>query len=158
METKTSLATSRYHRHHMADTIDATAVEGGTHFSGRMPPLRCGNYRSMCGKYRSISFVAHAGKVRLKLDATRLSNCCEREGILPEKQNRFHPARSTYDMIFVVQRPHKLARKKYTPLYACFIDLTKTYDSVDRKLLCTMIKSFGMAPRCQRSSATFTTV
>ena len=88
-----------------------------------------------CGNYRGISLVAHAGKVLLKIVATRLSHYCEREGILPEEQSGFRPRRSTLDMLFVVQRLHELARKKGTAVFACFVDLTKAYDSVDRELL-----------------------
>ena len=39
--------------------------------------------RTECGKYRSISIVAHAGKVLLKIVATRLSAYCEVRGLLP---------------------------------------------------------------------------
>ena len=61
--------------------------------------------RTECGSCRGISLVAHAGKVLLKVIPNRLSNYCEREGILPEEQCGFRPQRSTTDMIFVVQRP-----------------------------------------------------
>ena len=47
--------------------------------------------------------------------------------------------RSTTDMIFVIRRLQDLVRKKRTPLYVCFIDLTKAYDSVDRTLLWSVI-------------------
>ena len=75
--------------------------------------------------------MAHAGKVLLKVIAGRLSDYCEREIILPEEQYGFTPQRSTVDMMFVVRRLQELARKKDTPLYLCFIDLTKANDSVD---------------------------
>ena len=52
--------------------------------------------------------------------------------------------RSTTDMMFVIRRLQKLARKKRFPLYVCFIDLTKAYDSVDRTLLWTVLARFGM--------------
>ena len=81
-------------------------------------------YRTECGNYRGISLVAHAGKVLLKLIAGRLSDYCEREGTLPEEQYGFKPHRSTVDMMFVVRRLQELARKD-TPLFTCFIDLTK---------------------------------
>ena len=58
--------------------------------------------RTGCGSYRVISLVAHAGKVRLKVIAGRLSDYCERENILPEEQCGFRPQRSTVDMMFVV--------------------------------------------------------
>ena len=41
-------------------------------------------------------------------------------------------------MMFVVRRLQELARKKGTPLFMCFIDLTKAYDSVDRTPLWTV--------------------
>jgi len=102
--------------------------------------------RTECGNYRGISLVAHAGKVLLKVIAGRLSDYCEREGILPEEQCGFRPHRSTVDMMFVVRRLQELARKD-TPLFMCFIDLTKAYDSVDRTLLWTVLARFGIPPR-----------
>ena len=56
-----------------------------------------------CGNYRSISLVAHAGKILLKIIARRLSEYCERVGILPEKQSGFRPNRSTTDIMFVIR-------------------------------------------------------
>ena len=80
-----------------------------------------------CGTYRGISLVAHAGKILLKIVARRLSECCERVGILPEEQSDFRQNRSTVDMMFVVRRLHK----KPNPLYVCFIALIKAYDLGD---------------------------
>ncbi|CAB1101768.1 unnamed protein product [Ectocarpus sp. CCAP 1310/34] len=100
-----------------------------------------------CGKYRGISLVAHAGNVLLKVVATRLSHYCEREGILPEEQSGFRPHRSTLDMLFAIQRLHELARKKSTAVFACFVDLTKAYDSVDRDLLWDVLRRFGVPPK-----------
>ena len=95
--------------------------------------------RTECGNYRGISLVAHAGKILLKIIVCRLSEWCERVGIQPEEQSGFRPNRSinTTDMMFVICRLQELARKKRIPLYICFIDLTKAYDSVDRTLFRT---------------------
>ena len=103
--------------------------------------------RTECGNCRGISLVAHAGKVLLKVIASRLSDYCERENILPEEQFGVRPQRSTVEMMFVVRRLQELARKKDTPLYLCFIDLTKAYDSVDRILLWDVLARFGVSPR-----------
>ena len=100
--------------------------------------------RTECGNYRGISLVAHAGKILLKIIARRLSDYCECVGILPEEQCGFRPNRSTIDMMFVIRRLQELARKKRIPLYVCFIDLTKAYDSVDRTLLWTVLARFGV--------------
>ena len=73
--------------------------------------------QTKCGNYRGISLVAHAGKILLKIIACRLSECCERVGMLPEEQSGFRPNRSTTDTMFVIRRLQKLARKKRIPLY-----------------------------------------
>ena len=104
-------------------------------------------YQTECGNYRGISLVAHAGKVLLKFIASRPSDYCERENILPEEQCGFRPQRSTIDMMFVLRRLQELARMKDTPLYLCFINLTKAYDSVDRTLLWDVLARFGVPPR-----------
>ena len=100
--------------------------------------------RTECGNYRGISLVAHAGEILLKIIARRLSEYCERVGILPEEQRGFRPNRSTTDMMFVIRWLQELARKKRILLYVCFIDLTKAYDSVDLTLLWTVLARFGV--------------
>ena len=90
------------------------------------------------------SLVAHASKILLKIIARRLSEYCKRVGILPEEQIGFRPNRSTADRIFVIRRLQELAWKKQIPLYVCFIDLIKAYDSVDRTLLWTVLARFGV--------------
>ena len=89
----------------------------------------------------------------IKCSGTIPSEYCERVGILPE-QSGFRPNRSTTDMMFVIRRLQELTRKKRIPLYVCFIDLTKAYDSVDQTLLCTVLDRFGLpqniiSPICQ---------
>ena len=81
--------------------------------------------RTECGNYRGISLVAHAGKILLKIIARRLSEYCERAGILPEEQSGFRPNRSTTDMMFVIRRLQELERKKRIPLYVCLPALPK---------------------------------
>ena len=46
--------------------------------------------------------------------------------------------------MFVIRRLQELARKKRFPLYVCFIDLIKAYDSVDRTLLWRVLARFGV--------------
>ena len=80
----------------------------------------------------------------LKIIARRLSEYCERVGILPEEQSGSRPNRSTAEVMFVIRRLQELARKKQLPLYVCFIGLTKAYDSVDQTLLWTVLARFGV--------------
>jgi len=99
--------------------------------------------RSNCNNYRGISLLSHAGKVLLKIVANRLSDYCEAHGILPDEQCGFRPERSTVDMLFVVRRLQELARRRRIPLYMCFVDLQKAYDSVDRELLWKVLARAG---------------
>ena len=91
--------------------------------------------------------MAHASKVLFIVIVGRLSDYCEREGILPEEQCGFRRHRSTVDMMFVVRRLQELERKKDTTLFMCLIGLTKAYDFVDRTLLWTASARFGIPPR-----------
>ena len=100
--------------------------------------------RPECGNYRGISLVVHAGKILLKIIARRLSEYCERVGILPEEKSGFRPNHSTTDVMFVIRRLEELVWKKRILLYVCFIDLTKAYDSVDRTLLWTVFAGIGV--------------
>ena len=91
--------------------------------------------------------MANAGKVLLKVIASRLSGYRENENILSEEQCGFRLQRSTIDIMFIVRRLQELAWKKDTPLYMCFIDLTKVYDPVDRALLWAVLACFGVPLR-----------
>ena len=71
--------------------------------------------RTDCNNYRGISLVAHAGKVLLKIVASRLRNYCETEELLPEELCGFRPSRSTIEMWFVVRRLQELGRQRKIP-------------------------------------------
>ena len=103
--------------------------------------------RTECSNYRGISLVAHAGKVLLKIVATRLSVYCEARNLLPKEQYGFRPHHLMTDMMFVVQRLQELGRKARVPLFLCFIDLQKAYDSVDRTPLWQVLARFGTPPQ-----------
>ena len=91
--------------------------------------------------------MSHTGKVLLKVVARRLSACCEAKGLLPEEQCGCRPNRSTTDMMFVVRRLQEIGRKAGVPLFMCFIDLQKAYDTVDRTLLWQVLTSIGVPPQ-----------
>ena len=103
--------------------------------------------RTECINYRAISLVARAGKVLLKIIATRLSAYYEAKELLSEEQCGFRPHRSTTDIIFMVRRREALGTKARTPPFLCLTDLQKTYDSVDRTPLWQVISCFGVPPQ-----------
>jgi hypothetical protein len=100
--------------------------------------------KSVCANYRGISLISHAGKVLLKIVQARLSDYAEKEKLLPEAQCGFRPGRSTTDMLFALRRLMEIADTKNTPLYLCFVDLQKAYDTVDRELLWVVLAKCGV--------------
>ena len=83
--------------------------------------LRTKKVRTKYGDNRSISLVAHAGKVLLKIIATRFNAYCKVKGLLPEEQYRFCPHRLTTGMVFVVRRLQELDREARVSLFFCVL-------------------------------------
>ena len=72
--------------------------------------------RAECSIYRGLSLGAHAGKVLLKVVASRLGDFCEEAGILPDEKCRFLPQHSTANMMFVVRRLQEVGWTSNTSL------------------------------------------
>ena len=83
----------------------------------------------------------------LKMVASRPINYGEAKGILPEEQRGFRPARWTIDMLVVVRRLQELGRARKIPVYMCFIDLQKAYDSVAREVSWVALARFGVSDK-----------
>ena len=91
--------------------------------------------------------MSHAGKVFLKVVARRLGAYCEAKGLLAEERCGFRSDRSTTDMMFVVRRLQEIGRKAGVPLFMCFIDVQKAYDTVDCTLLWQVLTRIGVPPQ-----------
>ena len=48
------------------------------------------------------------------------------------------------DQIWLTQQVVERAREYRTPVYLCFVDLIKAYDSVDRAALIAVLRSYGI--------------
>ena len=95
-----------------------------------------------CGNYRGISLLSVVGKILARVILNRLiTNISEKN--LPEAQCGFRPNRSTTDMIFSVRQVQEKCIEQNMDLVAVFIDLTKAFDTVNRKALRVILPSWG---------------
>ncbi len=100
--------------------------------------------KTNCNNYRGISLMSHMGKILAKIIAKRLQDYVEAVGILPEEQTGFRDNRACIDQIYVLRRVQEMCIELNIPLYICFVDLTKAYDSIDRKTLWKILKKCGV--------------
>ena len=90
--------------------------------------------QSICGNGRSISLLAVAGKLLAKTLLKQLITFVSEEQ-MPETQCGFRHNRSTSDMIFIARQIMEKSREQHRELLVCFVDLSKTFDTVDRSML-----------------------
>nr|VZI35762.1 unnamed protein product [Spirometra erinaceieuropaei] len=106
---------------------------------------RKGNHQ-VCDNHRGISLLNIAGKIFARILLNRLNNHLE-QGLLPESQCGFRRHRGTTDMIFAARRLQEKCHEMRTHLYSTFVDLTKAFDTVNRKGLWKIMQKFGCPER-----------
>ena len=101
-------------------------------------PLHKKGSRSTCDNYRGIALLSTPSKVFSKAILNRLKPRVET--LLRENQCGFRRGRGCADQLFSLRVLMERAREFRRPLYACFIDLRKAYDSVNRNALWSVLK------------------
>ena len=96
----------------------------------------------LCENYRGIVLLSVPGKVLSRVILNRLKPWSE--VVLHEMQCGFREERSCCDDIFSVRQVVEKSIEKQRPLFMCFIDLKKAYDSVDRNALWKILQSTGI--------------
>ena len=84
-----------------------------------------------CSNYHTITLISHSSKVMLKILQARLQQYMNHE--LPDVQAGLRKGRRTRDQIANVCWIIKKAREFQKMIHFCFIDYTKSFDSVDYK-------------------------
>ncbi|KPJ16147.1 Adrenodoxin-like protein, mitochondrial [Papilio machaon] len=104
--------------------------------------------RSDCNSYRGISLLSVPGKVFARVLLNRLMTLSEK--LLPETQFGFRPERGTCEAIFSVRQLQEKSREQGRPLYLCFVDLEKAFDSVPREALWLVLHKIGCTEKFVR--------
>ena len=95
---------------------------------------------SVCDNFRGISLNSIPGKVHAIILRNHLLQCLEPKFL--EYQNGFRQGRSCADSIFVARQLINMSHEYEQRLYACFIDLTKAYDSINREALWRVLEQY----------------
>jgi hypothetical protein len=89
--------------------------------------------RANLDNYRGISLLDIIGKVYTRVLLGRLQAAMDSR--LHEAQMGFRPGRSCSDALFTINQLTNWSREFQQPLFACFVDLKKAYDCVNRDAL-----------------------
>jgi len=100
----------------------------GESFSTFIPLPKKGDLKQ-CANYRTIALVSHASKILLRSILERIRVKTETE--IADEQAGFRQGRGTRDQITNLRILMHKAREHQQPLYMCFVDFKKAFDSID---------------------------
>ncbi|CAF1437436.1 unnamed protein product [Adineta ricciae] len=101
--------------------------------------------RKICDNYRGIALLNTTSKLFSRIILNRIQNLID--GQLLEIQSGFRSNRSTIDQIFTLKMTMEKRKAFNKPLFMCFIDITKAYDSVNRELLWKVCRNYGITDK-----------
>ena len=107
-------------------------------------PLHKKGSRTICDNYRGIALLSIPGKVFAKAILHRLKPRAEL--LLRESQCGFRQGRGCADQLFSLRTMMEKAREYHQPIYVCFIDLRRAYDSVHRDSLWRILQHSYQLP------------
>ena len=95
--------------------------------------------------YRGITLLSIFGKFFLGVLLERLNNIIAQFEILEQNQIGFRKDYQTSDHIFTLRAlTENYFNNNKGPLYVCFVDFKKAFDSVDHKLLLQQLVTYGI--------------
>ena len=94
-----------------------------------------------CGNNRTIALISHASKILLRIIKQRMQATNYRE--ISDLQAGFRQGRGTRDLIVDLTCITQKAREWQIPLFLCFIDYKKAFDTVNHNILWKSLKQLG---------------
>ena len=114
----------------------------------RITPIHKGGDATVPGNYRGIAVSTVLAKLYASLLTRRLAEWTERHHLRAVGQAGFRAAHNTADQMLVMRTLIESARAAREPLFVCFVDFRKAYDSVPRDLLWRKLQSLGVTGWC----------
>ena len=97
---------------------------------------------SQCGKWRGITLLSIPSKVLTKIILERMKDALDLT--LREEQAGFRKERSCTDQIATLRVIVEQTIEWQTPLYVCFVDFEKAFDSIDRQTIWNILLHYGV--------------
>ena len=107
-------------------------------------PLHKKGDTSIPDNYRGISLLSVLSKVFTHIVNSRLMKWAEEKEIINDAQAGFRKGRSTTDNIFTLNAVVEKSFQMNSKVYVAFIDFKKAYDTVNRKLLWSILFKTGI--------------
>lgn len=94
--------------------------------------------------YRGLAVGSNIGKMYTKCLNTKMKNFVEKQNILSPHQFGFRDDYRTTDAIFSLRSMVSHYKNGKKPVYACFVDFSKAFDSVNRLALAYKLGKIGI--------------
>ena len=107
-------------------------------------PIHKGGDMSDPGNYRGIAVGSLLAKLYASMLNDRLMEWTERYGLRARGQAGFRKDHRTTDQVFVLRTLIERARADTQPLYVCYVDFKKAYDTIPRDLLWHKLQRIGV--------------
>ena len=95
-----------------------------------------------CNNWRGITLLVIASKVLTRVILARVKDSIDRK--LRQNQAGFRPDRSCTDQTATLRIIVEQSVEWNSPLYLCFIDFMKAFDSLDREVMWQLLKHYGV--------------
>ena len=107
-------------------------------------PIHKGGARTEPGNYRGIAVGTVLAKMYATLLNFRLTRWAEANDLRAVGQAGFREDHRCTDNLLILRTVIEQQRSAKSPLYTCFVDFRKAYDSVPRELLWTKLERLGV--------------
>lgn len=105
-----------------------------------MPIFKKGNQND-ANSYRYLNLASCIEKLLTKILNNRLNTWLEKYRIIHESQIGFRKGHSTIDNIWILKEIIQIYKNDIKPLYICFIDLSKAFDSIPKSILINKLRN-----------------
>ena len=102
--------------------------------SWTVPIYKSGDKNSL-SSYRCINLSSCVEKLLTKIINNRLTKWFEKNKTIKVEQTGFRKGNSVIDNILLLQEIIQIQKNRKAPLYLCFVDFSKAFDSISLKLL-----------------------